>query len=59
MKNRYSAVREKVQDVDLQGMGERIRAYVQANPGKALLMSIGVGFVVGLMLRRRGDEEEE
>ena len=28
------------------------------NPGKALLISVGVGFVIGLLLRRDDSEED-
>ncbi len=56
----YNTVREKVEDVDFGAMGDQVRSYVRSNPGKALLVSVGVGFVVGLLLRRTsgGDEEE-
>lgn len=52
----YSAVREKVDDVDFAAVTERARTYVRSNPGKALLLSVGIGFLVGLLLRR--DEED-
>lgn len=52
----YSTVREKVEDVDFAAATERVRTYVRSNPGKAMLISIGVGFLVGLLLRR--DEED-
>ena len=31
---------------------DQVRSYVRSNPGKALLISVGVGFLVGLLLRR-------
>lgn len=52
----YGTVKEKVGEVDFAGMTESVRTYVRSNPGKALLISVGVGFLVGLLLRR--DEEE-
>jgi ElaB/YqjD/DUF883 family membrane-anchored ribosome-binding protein len=57
MKNQYNRVREKVEDVDFGAITDQVRSYVRSNPGKALLISVGVGFVVGLLLRRDGDGE--
>lgn len=51
----YKQVKTKVDDIDFDGLVEQGRAYVRSNPGKALLISVGVGFVIGLLLRR-GDE---
>ena len=52
----YNAMREKVEDVDFGAITEQVRTYVRSNPGKALLISVGVGFLIGLLLRR--DDEE-
>jgi len=51
----YNTVREKVEDVDFGAITDQVRSYVRSNPGKALLISVGIGFVVGLMLRRDED----
>ena len=51
----YNAMREKVEDVDFGAITDQVRSYVKSNPGKALLISVGVGFLIGLLLRR--DEE--
>lgn len=53
----YSRVRERVEDVDFAGITDQVRTYVRSNPGKALLISVGVGFLVGLLLRRDEDDE--
>ncbi|HVS31642.1 MAG TPA: hypothetical protein VMS98_09320 [Thermoanaerobaculia bacterium] len=53
----YSNMREKVDDVDFGAVADRIRTYVRSNPGKALLVSVGVGFAIGLLLRSGDDEE--
>lgn len=58
VKERYDQIREKVADIDLNGVTEQVRSYVRSNPGKALLISIGVGFVVGLMLRRPDEDDD-
>ena len=57
MKNQYNRVRERVDDVDVGEVTDQVRTYVRSNPGKALLISIGVGFLIGLLLRRGDDEE--
>ena len=54
----YDKVKEKVDDIDFEGFTEQTRAYVRANPGKALLVSVGIGFIIGLLLRRSGRDEE-
>ena len=51
----YNTMREKVEDVDFGAITDQVRSYVRSNPGKALLISVGVGFLIGLLLRR--DEE--
>ena len=57
MKNQYNRVREKVEDVDFGAITDQVRSYVRSNPGKALLISVGVGFLVGLLLRRDDGED--
>src|SRR5207237_1129581 len=58
VKNQYNRVRERVEDADIGAMMDQVRSYVRSNPGKALLISVGVGFLVGLLLRRdEGDED--
>jgi ElaB/YqjD/DUF883 family membrane-anchored ribosome-binding protein len=52
----YNAMRERVEDVDFGAVTDQVRTYVRSNPGKALLISVGVGFLIGLLLRR--DDEE-
>lgn len=52
----YNALREQVEDVDFGAITDQVRSYVRSNPGKALLISVGVGFLIGLLLRR--DDEE-
>ena len=52
----YNTVKERVEDVDFGAVTDQVRTYVRSNPGKALLISVGVGFLIGLLLRR--DDEE-
>ena len=58
MKNQYNRMRERVDDVDFGELTDQVRSYVRSNPGKALLISIGVGFVIGLLLRRSDEDED-
>jgi len=55
-RNGYNQVREKVEDVDFGAVADQVRSYVRSNPGKALLISVGVGFVIGLLLRSEDEE---
>jgi len=58
MKNQYNRVREQVDDIDFGEITDQVRSYVRSNPGKALLISIGVGFIIGLLLRRSDRDED-
>jgi ElaB/YqjD/DUF883 family membrane-anchored ribosome-binding protein len=55
-KTAYSSARERFEDVDFGAVTDQVRTYVRSNPGKALLISVGVGFLIGLLLRR--DDED-
>jgi ElaB/YqjD/DUF883 family membrane-anchored ribosome-binding protein len=55
-RDQYNTMRERVEDVDFGAITDQVRTYVRSNPGKALLISVGVGFLVGLLLRR--DDED-
>ena len=57
MKNQYNRMRERVDDVDFGALADQVRSYVRSNPGKALLISVGAGFLIGLLLRRSSDED--
>jgi ElaB/YqjD/DUF883 family membrane-anchored ribosome-binding protein len=58
VKNQYNRMRERVDDVDFGAVADQVRSYVRSNPGKALLISVGAGFLIGLLLRRGGDDED-
>ena len=58
VRDKYNTVREKVDDVDFGALADQVRSYVKSNPGKALLISVGAGFVIGLLLRRDGSDED-
>lgn len=57
-KEKVSEVRSRVEQVEMNDVVDQMRDYVRSNPGKALLMSIGVGFVIGLIMRSSDDDEE-
>jgi ElaB/YqjD/DUF883 family membrane-anchored ribosome-binding protein len=54
-RSQYNRAKEKIDDVDFGAITDQVRSYVRSNPGKALLISVGVGFLVGLLLRRDDD----
>jgi len=57
VKNQYNRAREKFEDVDFGAITDQVRSYVRSNPGKALLISVGVGFLIGLLLRSHDNED--
>ncbi|MCP4203303.1 MAG: DUF883 family protein [bacterium] len=38
---------------DLEHLGEDVNEYVRQNPGKAIAMAVGAGFLLGILLRGR------
>jgi ElaB/YqjD/DUF883 family membrane-anchored ribosome-binding protein len=38
---------------DLEHLGEDVNEYVRQNPGKAIVMAVGAGLVLGILLRGR------
>jgi ElaB/YqjD/DUF883 family membrane-anchored ribosome-binding protein len=57
MRSQYNRAKEKIDDVDFGAITDQVRSYVRSNPGKALLVSVGVGFIIGLLLRRDDSDE--
>ena len=55
-RSQYNRVREKVEDIDFGAVTDQVRSYVRSNPGKALLISVGVGFLIGLLLRSHDED---
>lgn len=41
--------------LDLAAAADRTSTYVASNPGRSLLLAAGVGFVLGMLFRRRRD----
>lgn len=57
-KEKVSEVKSRVDQVEMDDVLDQMRDYVRSNPGKALLISIGVGFVIGLIMRGTEDDED-
>ena len=52
-KELYGKAKTRVSEVDFKGKGDEVVEYVRANPGKAVLIALAVGFVVGYATRPR------
>ncbi len=50
LKHKYEDVQKGVDEL----LGD-VNEFVRDNPGKAVLMAVGAGFLLGLLFRRRGD----
>ena len=61
----YEEVSDKAQQTyhrarsQASNLSREVSLYVRDNPGKALLMAAGVGFLLGLIARGRGGRSEE
>ncbi|MGE5715990.1 MAG: DUF883 family protein [Acidobacteriota bacterium] len=55
VKARAGALRDKLADTDWEDVQTGVKNYVRDNPAKALGIALGVGFALGLLLRRRDD----
>ncbi len=53
VKKGYAKVKAKVQEVDVKEVRDDVVDYVRRNPGKSILIALGVGFAVGYLVRRR------
>ena len=56
VKSRAGALRDKIRDTDWEEVTDKATDYVRQNPGKSLAIALGVGFALGLLLRRRSDD---
>ena len=55
VKARASALRDKIADTEWEDVKSNVAGYVRDNPGKSIAIALGVGFALGLLLRRRDD----
>ena len=49
----YTRVRDKVAEIDFKEKGDQVLTYISENPGKAVLIALATGFVVGYATRPR------
>ncbi|MCM2314873.1 MAG: hypothetical protein NDJ92_06960 [Thermoanaerobaculia bacterium] len=56
-REKVAEIKQRVEGIEVDDVAEQMRDYVRSNPGKALLISIGVGFVIGLLVRGTGDDD--
>jgi ElaB/YqjD/DUF883 family membrane-anchored ribosome-binding protein len=43
---------------DLDRVGRDVSEYVRENPGKSVAIAVGVGFLIGLIVRRRDNDDD-
>jgi ElaB/YqjD/DUF883 family membrane-anchored ribosome-binding protein len=55
VKARANALRDKIADTEWEDVKSNVAGYVRDNPGRSIALALGVGFAVGLLLRRRDD----
>jgi ElaB/YqjD/DUF883 family membrane-anchored ribosome-binding protein len=56
VKSRAGALRDKIRDTDWDEVTDKATDYVRQNPGKSIAIALGIGFALGLLLRRRSDD---
>lgn len=56
VKSRAGALRDRIRETDWDEVTDKATDYVRQNPGKSVAIALGVGFALGLLLRRRGDD---
>jgi len=52
-KDLYGKAKTRISEVDFKTKGDEVVEYVRANPGKAVLIALAIGFVVGYATRPR------
>ena len=55
VKARAAQLRDKIADTEWEDVKSNVAGYVRDNPGKSLAIALGVGFALGLLMRRRDD----
>jgi ElaB/YqjD/DUF883 family membrane-anchored ribosome-binding protein len=51
--DKVGAVGEKIKDIDFAEMTQTAKEYARKNPGQAILISAGVGLLLGILVRGR------
>ena len=55
VKARAGALRDRIAETEWEDVQTGVKNYVRDNPGKSIAIAVGVGFALGLLLRRRDD----
>lgn len=56
VKAKASELREKIRETEFDDVVENTRRFVRDNPGKSIAIALGVGFLIGMLVRRRSDD---
>ncbi len=56
MKAKATSLRDKIRETEWDDVVDNARRFVRDNPGKSIAIALGVGFAIGLLLRRKGDD---
>ncbi len=56
VKARATELRDKIRETEWQDVTQKATDYVKNNPGKSIAAALALGFAVGFLLRRRGDD---
>jgi ElaB/YqjD/DUF883 family membrane-anchored ribosome-binding protein len=51
--DKVSVVSDKIKEIDFAELSDNAKEYARQNPGQAILISAGVGLVLGLLIRGR------
>lgn len=51
--DKVGAVGEKIKDIDFNEVTQNCKEYARKNPGQAILISAGVGLLLGILVRGR------
>ncbi len=55
VKARAAKLRDKLAETEWEDVKTNVSNYVRDNPGKSLGIALGVGFALGLLMRRKDD----
>lgn len=56
VKQQAVQVKNKIRQTNWDDVMSNVNGYVRDNPGKAVGIALGVGFALGVLLRRRSDD---
>ena len=56
VKSRAGAIRDRIRETDWDEVTDKATDWVRQNPGKSVAIALGVGFALGLLLRRRSED---